>query len=472
MAYRVISLKYRPQDFDQITGQGHIVLSLKGAINKGEIGHAFLFAGPRGVGKTTMARIFAKSLNCINGPTIHPCQECQSCREITVSRSVDVIEIDGASNRGIDEVRNLREGIKYAPLHSRYKVYIIDEVHMLTQEAFNALLKTLEEPPPNVVFILATTNPSKIPATILSRCQRFIFKRLSLSEITTRLKEIAQKEGIKITERALFYLAQRADGSIRDGESILEQLSSFVEDEITEEDVFKLVGLLSNDFYFELLNKIAHNNLKGMIEELNRAIENGADPLEIYRGLVSFLRKVFLSHIGLKEDLLESSAEEIELLKSIKLDIPKLINLLETCLKFEETIRRSINSRIAIELLFTQLVSGYGILESRASKGHSNLLNPNGIKQNLISYIAQKNPRIGAAIHQAEIKISEGKINIKVNNEFHRNELTSNQELLKEIIKSFFNKEYNLNIETVETSQKPDGLVQKIKTMFDGEEVR
>jgi DNA polymerase-3 subunit gamma/tau len=243
MAHRVISLKYRPQHFDELTGQNHVVVSLKGAIKSGRIGHAFLFAGPRGVGKTTTARILAKSLNCIEGSTIHPCQQCQPCREITLSRSIDVVEIDGASNRGIEEIRNLREGVKYSPIHGRYKIYIIDEVHMLTQEAFNALLKTLEEPPPKVIFIFATTNPSKLPATILSRCQRFIFKRLSVKEITTRLCVIAEKENIKLTKDALHYIATRADGSIRDGESILEQLAAFVEGEITADDVFKLISI-------------------------------------------------------------------------------------------------------------------------------------------------------------------------------------------------------------------------------------
>jgi DNA polymerase-3 subunit gamma/tau len=191
VTHRVISLRYRPQDFDELTGQSHITRSLKGAVKSGRIGHAFLFAGPRGVGKTTTARILAKSLNCNEGANIHPCQKCQSCKEITLSRNLDVIEIDGASNRGIDEIRNLREGVRYSPIHGRYKIYIIDEVHMLTQEAFNALLKTLEEPPPKVIFIFATTNPMKIPTTILSRCQRFVFKRLSIKEISSRLGAIA-----------------------------------------------------------------------------------------------------------------------------------------------------------------------------------------------------------------------------------------------------------------------------------------
>ncbi len=468
MAHRVISLKYRPQDFDELTGQEHIIRSLKGALKSGSIGHAFLFAGPRGVGKTTMARIFAKSLNCINGPTIHPCQECQACKEITKSRSVDVIEIDGASNRGIDEIRNLREGIKYSPLHSRYKVYIIDEVHMLTSEAFNALLKTLEEPPVNVVFILATTNPAKIPATILSRCQRFIFKRLSISEITERLKKIAEKEGIRITERALYYLALRADGSIRDGESILEQLSSFVEGEITEEDVFKMTGLLANDFYLDLLKRISQNDLRGMIEELNRAVENGADPLEIYRGLVGFLRKAMLIHLGLKQDFVDSSNEEIELLRSIGLNISHIINMLETSLKFEDMIKRSINPRIAIELLFTQLVSSpKPEIESQNIKESTTLS-----RESLVSTIAQKSPRLAAIIHQTEVIQRGDVITLNVKNEFQKRELLRHQPLLEDIIQKSSGRKWSIDIQMPELPKKEDSIIQTIKTMFDGEEVR
>lgn len=473
MAHRVISLKYRPQDFDQITGQGHIVLSLKGAINRGEIGHAFLFAGPRGVGKTTMARIFAKSLNCINGPTVHPCQECQSCKEITQSRSVDVIEIDGASNRGIDEIRNLREAIKYAPLRSRYKVYIIDEVHMLTQEAFNALLKTLEEPPVNVIFILATTNPTKIPDTIISRCQQFIFKRLSFAEIISRLKDIATKEEIKITERALYYLALRSDGSIRDGESVLEQLSSFVEGEITEDDVFKLVGLIGNEFYISLLNKIATNDLKGMIEELNRAIINGTDPFEVYRGLVHFLRKILLIKLGLTQEYLEASAEEIEFLKSIDLPRPKVIELLETCLRFEEIIKRSMNARIALELLFTHLVTSLFQDETKNRMELIDQAKSFNTKDILTTHIAQKSPRLAAIVHQTEVTQNGKTILIKVKNEFQKRELMKQEAVIKEIIGLKFGADFTLEIQTLDRPKTElDELSETIKTMFDGEEVR
>lgn len=476
MTHRVLSLKHRPQNFDELTGQNHIVLSLKGAINSGAIGHAFLFAGPRGVGKTTTARILAKSLNCINGPTVNPCQECPSCKEITASRSIDVIEIDGASNRGIDEIRNLRESIKYAPLHGRYKVYIIDEVHMLTTEAFNALLKTLEEPPPNVVFILATTNPTKVPSTIVSRCQRFTFKRLSISEISNRLKEITEKEGIEITDKALYYLALRADGSIRDGESILEQLTSFVKGRIDEDDVFKLIGFLSMNYYIDLIEKIAQNDLAGMIMLLNKGIEEGADVIEIYKGLVSYLRKTLLVHLDIDYELIESTPEEGGLLKSIKFTNKKIINLIETCLRFEDIIRRSINPRIALELLFAHLVASQEANnDSKFSKNKQNIFKSQATlssKEKLISYISKKSPKISAIIYQSGIEINDNNVGIFVTNDFQYKELTNNKNMLIDALKGIMGQDVNLKISIMEPKKDSETLADTIINMFDGEEVR
>ncbi|MGB9720782.1 MAG: DNA polymerase III subunit gamma/tau [bacterium] len=475
MAHKVFSLKYRPQNFDELTGQSHIVLSLKGAISSGAIGHAFLFAGPRGVGKTTTARILAKSLNCINGPTLYPCQECPSCKEITSSRSVDVIEIDGASNRGIDEIRNLRESIRYAPLHGRYKIYIIDEVHMLTQEAFNALLKTLEEPPSSVIFILATTSPVKVPATIISRCQRFVFKRLSISEIIGRLKQIAQKEELEITDKALYYLALRADGSIRDGESILEQLSSFVEGKITEEHVFKLVGFLSVDFYIELIDKIVQKDLKQMFLLLNKSIEEGADVLEIYKGMIAYLRKILLAHIGLNYELIESTAEEINVLKGIDLDNARLVNLIETCLRFEDTIRRSVNPRIALELLFAQLVSNYQVNNTRSLKNEKDIFESRksgSNKDKLIAQVSKKSPKLAAIILQTDVELNGMSLEITARNEFQKKELLNNQKIINEALKNILGEGFSLDIKIGEAKENPDSLEHTIKTMFDGEEVR
>ncbi len=475
MVYRVLSLKYRPQNFDELTGQSHVVLSLKGAIKSGRIGHAFLFAGPRGVGKTTTARILAKSLNCIESPTVHPCQECQACREITLSRSVDVIEIDGASNRGIDEIRNLRESVKYAPLRGRYKIYIIDEVHMLTQEAFNALLKTLEEPPPNVIFVFATTNPIKVPATILSRCQRFVFKRLSVKEIISRLRMIAEKEGIKITERALHYLAIRADGSIRDGESILEQLAAFVEGKITEDDIFKLIGFLGSDFYFALLNKIIAKDLKGVVLILNKGIEEGADPIELYRGFTNYLRAALLTKNDLPQEFLELSDEEIDYLQKIPLNEGEIIHMLDICLRNEEMIKRSTNVRIATELLFSQLILNLTNPEKQSNKSISNAsssVEDVDIKKALCLGLEKSAPKMAGIIHKAEIKKSSHGITIFVENEFSKREVISKQAKLESILKTVVGSHITLNVEIAQQKKEENNLIQTIRVLFDGEEVR
>ena len=227
MAYEVLARKWRPQQFDDVVGQEHVTQTLKNAITSERVAHAYLFVGPRGVGKTSTARIFAKALNCEKGPTATPCDKCDSCREITAGNSLDVLEIDAASNTGVDNVRDLRENVRYAPARGPFKIYIIDEVHMLSVAAFNALLKTLEEPPAHVKFIFATTEPQKVPATILSRCQRFDLRRISMSDIVERLSEIAEAEKIEIDEDALLAIARGAEGGLRDAESALDQFIAF-----------------------------------------------------------------------------------------------------------------------------------------------------------------------------------------------------------------------------------------------------
>jgi DNA polymerase-3 subunit gamma/tau len=446
-------------------------MSLRGAIKRGSVGHAFLFAGPKGVGKTTTARILAKSLNCATGPTALPCQECQSCREITASRSIDVIEIDGASNRGIDEIRNLREGVKYSPLQGRYKIYIIDEVHMLTPEAFNALLKTLEEPPVKVIFILATTNPSKIPATILSRCQRFIFKRLSLAEIVQRLKTVAQKENLKITDRALYYLAVRADGSLRDGESILEQLASFIEGEITEQDVFQLVGFLSYDFYSELFQKVVRKDLAAVLAMINQAIEDGVDTIEIYRGFINYLRKIFLFNSGLPDEYLELNADEIGTLKKVRIPRDEIIGMIETCLRAEESIKRSVNSRIALEIVLGQLAGAP--VAANPNRGAEKTDPPGDLKSALVAALGKKSQKLAGIIEKSAVEPDGNKVSIRAENEFLSQELLNARDLLTETLKKLMGAVPILSIEKpAEANKETDQLAEKIMNMFDGEEVR
>jgi DNA polymerase III subunit gamma/tau len=247
MSYLVIARKWRPQVFSDIIGQGHITTTLQNAIKQDRVAHAYILCGPRGIGKTTTARIFAKALNCQKGPRPDPCNKCASCKDITASRSTDVIEIDGASNRGIDEIRNLKENVQFSPQSGRFKIYIIDEVHMLTTEAFNALLKTLEEPPAHVKFIFATTAAHKVLPTILSRCQRFNFRRLSSHDIAKKLERIAKSENIAIDEQALFNIARQASGSMRDAESVMDQLATYCKNKITLEDANAVLGLIEQD---------------------------------------------------------------------------------------------------------------------------------------------------------------------------------------------------------------------------------
>ena len=312
MAYEVLARKWRPQQFDDVVGQEHVTRTLKNAIETGRVAHAYMFVGSRGIGKTTSARILAKALNCEKGPTTEPCDVCESCREIMSFSSLDVIEIDGASNNGVDQVRDLRDNARYAPVRGPYKIYIIDEVHMLSTAAFNALLKTLEEPPPHVKFIFATTDVHKVLPTILSRCQRFDLRRISVQDIVGRLKAGCDEEGITISEDALLAIARGAEGGMRDATSALDQIISFRGKEIEEEDVLSVFGLVSRKALDELTKAILSSDVPQIISIVAQMDRGGKDlPRLVMELLEQFRNLLVVLYAGKGADALELPPSQI-----------------------------------------------------------------------------------------------------------------------------------------------------------------
>lgn len=358
MSYIVFALKWRPKNFDEIVGQEHITTTLRNAILKNRLAHAYLFAGPRGVGKTSTARIFAKSLNCKNGITAEPCQTCASCVEISQARSFDVIEIDGASNRGIDEVRVLRENVKFAPTNGRFKIYIIDEVHMLTTEAFNALLKTLEEPPEFVKFIFATTQPHKIPATILSRCQRFDFKRIPLLKIIQQLDKIVLQEKIDIDKDVLLSIARASDGSLRDAEALLDQLISFSKGKVSVSDVISVLGIVQQEVLFDITERVILKDSKGTLEILNKIVDGGKDLGLFLSNLIEHLRNLMVAKVTKGDfsliDLPQDICERLSL-QARAFSLEEIFSFFNILVNTQEIAKRIDSLRIPLEISLIKL---------------------------------------------------------------------------------------------------------------------
>lgn len=386
MEYKAFALKYRPQDFDDVVGQQQVVSSLKSAILKKRVHHAYLFTGPRGIGKTSLARIFSKALNCEKGSTITPCGKCSYCVEITKGTSLDVIEIDGASNRGIDEVRALRESVKLSTVSARYKIYIIDEVHMLTQEAFNALLKTLEEPPAHVKFIFATTHPQKILPTILSRCQKFQFNLLSLEDITKKLESIVKQEKITIDASVLYAVARTAQGSIRDAESLLDQIVPVVLEKKNVEDLFSFLGIIDEEAMNTMVGHIFKRDVKSALAFLQKMIDDGKDIGIFLNSVVEHLRNLLLAKVSTKTFTagvhLSPHSKEYLRKQAQSISAVQIIEMIDLFIEAKDLSRKLNSIRIPFELALIKFC-----LPQESQRYHTS-----AASQELSSAVCEKEP--------------------------------------------------------------------------------
>lgn len=360
MSYQVLARRLRPQTFEEIIGQDHVTRTLRGAIESGRVAHAFLFAGPRGVGKTTTARLLAKALTCEKGPTTQPCNACSNCREITEGTAIDVLELDGASNRGIDDAREIIENVRYRPAKSRLKLYIIDEVHQLTKEAFNALLKTLEEPPAHVKFIFATTEPDKVLPTILSRCQRYDFRRLSAVEIRDHLQQIIAAEQITMSPEGLFLIAREADGSVRDAQSLLEQVTAFVGREVSDQDLRDVLGLADRTVLYDVADAIIDREPARCLTLIEQLYRYGYDVRRFCRDLLEHMRNLMVAKLFGDEQLLadvppgETDRIRAQAARRSPEEVQRLFRIL---LQGDEDIGRSLHPKLVLEMTLVRLAT-------------------------------------------------------------------------------------------------------------------
>jgi DNA polymerase III subunit gamma/tau len=501
MSYIVLARKYRPQSFSEVYAQDHVTQILQSAIASERIAHAYLFTGPRGVGKTSLARIMAKSLNCESGPTTQPCNQCTNCVEITSGVSPDVIEIDGASNTGVDDIRELQRELLYAASGAKYKIYIIDEVHMLSKNAFNALLKTLEEPPENVIFIFATTEPHKVLPTIVSRCQRYDFKRIPVEAIVARLRDLSEKEGIRVDDESLYLIARKADGGLRDALSLMDQTISYCQNDIQIDQVRQIFGMIPNQVYHDFMQLIKNHDTQGLIIELHKIFEEGTDLQEYIANMLEYLRIVMLCKLKIK--IKDISPDEMPLFEEISQLFSQndLLYIMSQLIQTKNDIRLSNNPYLLIEAMMIKLSrleeideissliadlkaggisalppavqSAYQALPKPEAKRvapsgqaetqpeiHKLELNEDALRENwpaLASRIKKSSKIAGLAFQNAELlKFSGSALSLKVKKQTDISMLKSNLERIEEILRDVFGKplHINLELEQVETPTK------------------
>ncbi len=522
MSYIVLARKYRPQNFEEVYAQDHVTKTLRNAIDSDRIAHAYLFTGSRGVGKTSLARIMAKSLNCKEGPTSNPCNVCENCHEITDGISPDVIEIDGASNTGVDDIRDLQKELMYTASKSKYKIYIIDEVHMLSKSAFNALLKTLEEPPQNVIFIFATTEPHKLPPTIISRCQRYDFKRIPIDSIVARLQDIVEKEKITISEESLFIIARKAEGGMRDALSLMDQVISTGTDNITTEQVLSVFGVLSSEVYLEILSFLKKKQSTAVIKTIHQIFERGNDVQEFLNGLLETMRSILLIKVGIV--LPEIPANLINRYKQLAADYSEddLMYLISYLIKLKNDIKTSSTPMLLVEMVFIKLarlaemhsieelisntdkitaipqVSQATHAEYKDVKKEIRHISTDIVKETIIndvhkekekfsdltkemlekewpkivSMISKKHSVMSAYLKQAEVyDIKHNLITITVNSTLARDMLKKNQSVLEKVFSDYLDKEIQVTYKLVKKKVKEKVInptVQQIRKDYPG----